>query len=75
MVDMGRRLACVIVLGSCLLAAGCAAPVPDDGAYRHAALQTAMAMVSDLAGAQLAARDCPECTMSIPVATRLVRKI
>jgi hypothetical protein len=39
-----------------LLLAGCAAPVPDDGAYRHAALQTSMAMVSDLASAQLTAR-------------------
>jgi hypothetical protein len=56
MVDMGRRLACVVVLGSCLLSAACAAPVPDDGAYRHAALQTAMAMASDLASAQLAAQ-------------------
>jgi hypothetical protein len=55
MVDMWRRLACVAVLGSCLLLAACAAPVPDDGAYRHAALQTSMAMVSDLASARLAA--------------------
>jgi hypothetical protein len=55
MADMWRRLACVAVLGSCLLPAACAAPVPDDGAYRHAALETAMAMVSDLASAQLAA--------------------
>ena len=55
MVDMGRRLACVVMVGSCLLAAGCAGPVPDDGAYRHAALQTAMAVVSDLASARLAA--------------------
>jgi hypothetical protein len=30
--------------------------VPDDGAYRHAALNTATAVVSDLASAQLAAR-------------------
>jgi hypothetical protein len=30
--------------------------VPDDGAYRHAALQTAMAMGSDLASGQLAAQ-------------------
>jgi hypothetical protein len=55
MVELWRRLACVVVLGSCLLLAACAGPVPDDGAYRHAALQTAMAMVSDLASAQLAA--------------------
>jgi len=53
---MWRRLACVVVLGSCLPLAACAGPVPDDGAYRHAALQTAMAMGSDLASAQLAAR-------------------
>jgi hypothetical protein len=38
----------------CLLA-GCAAPVPGDGAYRHAALLTSTAMVSDLASARLAA--------------------
>jgi hypothetical protein len=44
------------VLGSCLLLAACAAPVPDDGAYRHAALQTSMAMVSALASGQLAAQ-------------------
>lgn len=56
MVEMWWRLACVAVLGSCLLLAACAGPVPDDGAYRHAALQTSMAMVSDLASAQLAAR-------------------
>jgi hypothetical protein len=55
MADMWRRLACFSVLGSCLLSAACAAPVPDGGAYRHAALETAMAMVSDLASAQLAA--------------------
>jgi hypothetical protein len=51
-----RRAACVVVLGSCPLIAACAGPVPDDGAYRHAALQTATAVVSDLASAQLAAR-------------------
>ena len=56
MVDMGRRLACVVVLGSCMLLAACAGPVPDGGAYRHAALQTSMAMVSDLASGQLAAQ-------------------
>jgi hypothetical protein len=55
MADMWRRLACVAVLGTCLLSAACAAPVPDGGAYRHAALETAMAMVSDLASAQLTA--------------------
>jgi hypothetical protein len=54
MVEMWRRLACVAVLGSCLLLAACAGPVPGYGAYRHAALQTAMAMVSDLASGQLA---------------------
>ena len=30
--------------------------MPDEGAYRHAALQTSMAMVSDLASGQLAAQ-------------------
>ena len=55
MVDMGRRLACVVVLGSCLPLAACTGPVPDEGAYRHAALLTSMAMVSDLASGQLAA--------------------
>jgi hypothetical protein len=51
-----RNVAQVAALGSCLLLAACAAPVPDDGAYRHAALQTSMAMVSDLASGQLAAQ-------------------
>ena len=55
MVDL-RWLACVVVLGSCLLLAACAAPVPGYGAYRHAALQTAMTMGSDLASGQLAAQ-------------------
>ena len=53
---MRRKFACVAALGSCLLLAACAAPVPDDGAYRHAALQTSMAMVSALASGQLAAQ-------------------
>ena len=54
---MWRMAACAaVVLGSCLLLAACAAPVPDDGAYRHAALQTSMAMVSALASGQLAAQ-------------------
>lgn len=44
-------------VGVCLLLAGCAGPVPDYGAYRHAALNTAMAMVSSLAAAQLAVQD------------------
>lgn len=39
-----------------MLLTACAAPVPDDGAYRHAALQTSMAMVSALASGQLAAQ-------------------
>jgi hypothetical protein len=38
------------------LIAACAGPVPDYGAYQHAALQTAMAMGSDLASGQLAAQ-------------------
>jgi hypothetical protein len=50
------RLGGVVVLGSCLLLAACAAPVLDYGAYRHAALQTAGAMTSDLASGQLAAQ-------------------
>jgi hypothetical protein len=53
---MWRQLACIAVLGSCLPLAACAAPVPDYGAYRHAALQTAMAMASALASGQLAAQ-------------------
>lgn len=53
---MWRKAALVAVLGSYLLLAACAAPVPDDGAYRHAALQTSMAMVSALASGQLAAQ-------------------
>jgi hypothetical protein len=53
---MWRRAACVVALGSCPLIAACAGPVPDYGAYRHAALNTATAVVSDLASAQLAAR-------------------
>jgi hypothetical protein len=52
---MWRRVACV-ALCSCPLLVACAAPVPDDGAYRHAALLTSMAMVSDLATGQLAAQ-------------------
>jgi len=51
-----RRVACVVALSSCPLIAACAGPVPDYGAYRHAALNTATAVVSDLASAQLAAR-------------------
>jgi hypothetical protein len=49
---MWRPMACIAVLGSCLLLTGCAGPVPDSGMYRHAALQTSLAMVSDLASAQ-----------------------
>ena len=56
MVEMWRPMACVAVLGSCLLLAACAAPVPGYGAYRHAALQTSLAMGSDLASGQLAAQ-------------------
>lgn len=48
-------MACVAALSSCSLLVACAGPVPGYGAYRHAALNTAMAMVSDLASAQLAA--------------------
>jgi hypothetical protein len=51
-----RRAACVVALSSCPLIAACAGPVPGYGAYRHAALNTATAVVSDLASAQLAAR-------------------
>lgn len=56
MIAVWRKAACAAALGSCLLLAACAAPVPDDGAYRHAALQTSIAMVSDLASGQLAAQ-------------------
>lgn len=56
MVEMWWRLACFALLGICLPLAACAGPVPDDGAYRHAALQTSIAMVSDLASGQLAAQ-------------------
>jgi hypothetical protein len=51
-----RKAACVVAFSSCVLLTACAAPVPDDGAYRHAALQTSMAMVSALASGQLAAQ-------------------
>ena len=49
-------MACVVALSSCPLIAACAGPVPDYGAYRDAALQTAVAMGSDLASGQLAAQ-------------------
>jgi hypothetical protein len=55
MAGMWRKVACVAALGACPLLVACAGPVPDSGAYQHAALNTAMAMVSDLATAQLAA--------------------
>jgi hypothetical protein len=51
-----RRVACIVALSSCLLIAACAGPVPGYGAYRHAALQTSMAIVSALASGQLAAQ-------------------
>ena len=54
---MWRKLACVVAaLSSGPLLVACAGPVPDEGAYRHAALQTSMAMVSDLGSGQLAAQ-------------------
>jgi hypothetical protein len=53
---MWRRAACVVALSSCPLIAACAGPVAGYGAYRHAALNTATAVVSDLASARLAAR-------------------
>ena len=56
MVEMWRPMACIAVLSSCLLLIGCAGPVPGGGAYRHAALQTSVAMVSALASGQLAAQ-------------------
>jgi hypothetical protein len=49
-------VACIVALSSCLLIAACAGPVPGYGAYRHAALQTSMAIVSALASGQLAAQ-------------------
>ena len=54
---MWRKVACVVAaLSSCPLLVACAGPVPGYGAYRHAALQTSMAMVSDLGSGQLAAQ-------------------
>jgi hypothetical protein len=44
------------VAAACLVLGACAAPVPSFPAYRHAALQTATAMVSSLAAAELSAR-------------------
>src|SRR5438270_5722488 len=55
MARMWRKVAYVAALTLCPLLVACAGPVPDSGAYRHAALNTAMAMGSDLATAQLAA--------------------
>ena len=55
MIRMWRKVACVAALSACPLLSACAGPVPDYGAYRHAALNTAMAMVSSLASAQLVA--------------------
>jgi hypothetical protein len=52
---MWRKVACIAALSSCPLLVACAGPVPNYGAYRHAALNTAMAMVSNLASAQLVA--------------------
>jgi negative regulator of sigma E activity len=43
-----------LAVAACVLLAACAGPVPDYGAYRHAALNTATAMVGVLAAAQLA---------------------
>jgi hypothetical protein len=42
---------------ACLLLGSCAAPVPSYDAYRHAALETATAMLSSLAAAELAAQN------------------
>jgi hypothetical protein len=44
-------------MAACLLLGSCAAPVPSYDAYRHAALETATAMLSSLAAAKLAAQD------------------
>lgn len=52
-----RCLGCLgAAVAACLLAA-CAGPVPDYGAYRHAALSTATAMISSLATAELAGQN------------------
>jgi hypothetical protein len=56
-VQVRRCLACLGAAGAAFLLAACAGPVPDYGAYRHAALSTATAMVSSLAAAQLAVQD------------------
>jgi hypothetical protein len=49
------RAACPgLAVTGCLLLAACAGPVPAYDAYRHAALNTTTAMVSNLATAQLA---------------------
>jgi hypothetical protein len=44
-------------MAACLLLGSCAAPVPSYDAYRHAALETATAMLSSLAAGKLAAQD------------------
>jgi hypothetical protein len=44
-------------VAACLLLTACAGPVPDYGAYRHAALSTATAMISSLAAAELAVQN------------------
>lgn len=48
----GWLAGCCSCGAACLLLASCAAPVPDYGAYRHAALGTATAIISSLATAQ-----------------------
>jgi hypothetical protein len=57
-VQMERCLACLgAAVAACLLLAAWAGPVPDYGAYRHAALSTATAMISSLATAELAVQN------------------
>lgn len=54
MVQVDRCLACLgAAVAACVLLVACAGPVPDYGAYRHAALSTATAMISSLAAAEL----------------------
>jgi hypothetical protein len=53
-VQVDRCLACLgAAVAACVLLVACAGPVPDYGAYRHAALSTATAMISSLAAAEL----------------------
>ncbi len=57
-VPVERCLWCLAAaVAGCLLLGSCAGPVPDYGAYRHAALSTATAMISSLSTAELAVQN------------------